>query len=430
MLQKTRYFLGYTVYNLVFWGLFSALWLKERAIRLLDGISRQLRGIPLREDLYLRKAKGALFRTYFGEEAESKQINQEVFTASTRKLKKAHSYCLQNRGFEFAGPEQLNLKDNKRGNVFIGFHTVGARRRFLGLVNHFGVNEFGFVARERWQVTEPLRTYYGVEVPDNRNRFELEGVEVSMFVSDGGIQLHSKLINFLKRGGWLFFSYDVPPSGLYPEDLNQGDKLEKPEKYFVYEFDGEEVLIVSTYLLRLLQRSGAGGIPLYARRGKDGKDRLNYGEAIYVNGEEDIAEVAREKYNLIFDFMSENITSSGLGWFNSGTLSRYLPYLRRPGREISHRSWKKKYFHRSYRTGGPLTVDPLDSKRYLITSSSPLQTAIVGGSTKEVVLKLEEGSSSLKDLKEDLPREELEPVLANLWESGLIESVGGVKRGN
>ncbi len=425
MLKAVRYLTGYIIYNVIFWVVFSALWLRKNAVLWLDKSIRKFRKGASKKDLYVSNAKKSLLKTYFGKNYARKKFNQELFTSASRKLKKLHGCCFNERGFEINEAENLYLKNRRRGNIFVGFHTVNARRRFLGLLKHFDIRKFGFVARERWQVTKPLRTYYGLDLSDDRKHFRVGGVKASIFLMDDPVEFHSSLVKFLKEGGWLFFSYDVPPPGLFPEDLRGEGKLDRPSKRFVYEFKGEKTLIVSTYLLHLLQRTGAKGIPTYARRLKNGKDQINVGVPISVKKDEKIGNTARDKFNRLFDFMSENIVDSGLGWFNSNTLARYLPHLRKPDSEIKERNWTREYFHNDFQLRSPVFLNVHSPEKYLITSSSPVQAAIIGPETKDIVSVFSNNLQPNRKLKQEFSRSKLEPVLAHLWEAGFIEKAGG-----
>lgn len=424
--MRIRYLIGYIFYNQVFWVLYFFLRTKRAVVLIIERALRLFWGSSLDDNrkLFERHWNQVLFSSYFKDNYRKKQRHQQVFSRSTRRLGRFHEKCFGDKGVQVEGSVNIPSGRNGCGNIFIGFHTSSARRRFLYLADLFNVQKFGFFARKREQATWPLDKYYDVQLSKGCDSFKIDGLQVAIFTSKGPVRDHSRLAQFLKEGGWLFITWDVPPMRKDPKDLvDDNGEVKQPSKFVTYSYQGEKILIVSTYLLHLLKRTGVKGIPLYTRRLKDGKDKLILGKPIFVTENQKVDHCAEGIYQELYDFMSENILASGQGWFGVTNLAPIMPILRKPGKQVKEREWKGKYFGNNFRLGSSVIVDRYDKERFLLTSSSPVQTIKIGPFTKKVVSELKKRGRLTRQFREKVSRQKLEFSLSNLWEAGIIERV-------
>lgn len=415
--------IGYIAFNLIFWAVYFFLWARKKIALYIDKALRRFWGRSLSEDseLFKRHWKQTLFSSYFGDEYREKQFHQEVFSDASRRLGTFHKRCFGDRGVQVEGMGDLEPSLSDNSNIFIGFHTVFARRRFLYLARKFDIQRFGFFAREREQATTPLDSYYDVRLSKSDYSFEVDGREGFIFNFKNPISTHSHLAKFIKEGGWLFITYDIPPLlQNYKELLDESGNIKKPSKFVTYRYLEEKILLVSTYLLHLLKRTGVKGIPLYNRHLHDGRDKLVLGDPITVSENEEVDEVADRAFKELFDFMSENILVSSQGWFNVSNLAPGLPYLRKPGQEVKQREWESSYLEEDFQLNSQVIVDRYDKGSYLLTSTSPLQSIEIGPTTKNVVSELKRKGKITRQFRNKVSQQKLEFSLSNLWEAGVI----------
>lgn len=371
-----------------------------------------------------RHLKEVILYTYFGQTHRVKPMRGEVFDSVTNKLKRLHYLCFKDSAVRIKLDKDLTISGKKTGKILIGFHTVAAYRRLLRIARETGVKKFGIVARERESVVEELEKNYDLQLKDSQNSFKIEGISVKILVLENSLSNHSKLAREINAGRTLFFSYDVPAT---KEDLShlvdEFGNPKEPEKFVFYEYNGQKVLMVSTYLLYLMQRTGAAGLPIYTRRARIGTDIVSIGEQIRVGKDENIEERAREIYKRIFDFMSKNILDSARSSVNIGNLAKITALIRKNDREAERKKWKKKYWKKDLRLTSPVLIDPLKKGTFLLTSTSPVKSVKVSQFTKEIVAELENSGGSVQKLEERFSKQKLEPVLAKLWNTGIVEKV-------
>lgn len=418
--------IGYIAFNLIFWCVYSFLWARKKIALYIDKALRRFWGRALYEDseLFKRGWKQSLFSSYFSDKYRKKQFHQEVFSNASKKLGKFHKRCFGDSGVQVEGMGDLGPSLSNRSNIFIGFHTVSARRRFLYLARLFDIQKFGFFAREREQATSPLNSFYDVRLSEGDYSFEVDGREGFIFNFKNPISTHSHLAKFLKEGGWLFITYDIPPLLQdYKELLDEDGNIKKPSKFVTYRYLEEKILLVSTYLLHLLKRTGVKGIPLYNRRLHDGRDKLVLGDPITISKNEEVDEVANRVFKELFDFMSENLLVSSQGWFNVSSLAPGLPFLRKPGPEVKQREWESSYLKEDFQLNSQVIVDRYDKDSYLLTSTSPIQSIEVGPTTKNVISELKRKGKITRQFRNKVSRQKLEFSLSNLWEAGVIDKI-------
>lgn len=376
-------------------------------------------------ELLLEHLKEAVFRTYFPKnQSKKKMFRQEIFSDVTNNLKMFHFYCFGSSGVKFKN--SLDFSEDNIGNIiFIGFHTVSAYRRLLDLTKKYEIKRLAVLTQRRESLIDHLYRNYRMRLQKTKNCFEIDGVRVEILSleNSNALKRHSRLIQLLKKDTPLFLSYDIPISQENPlTDLfdNNGNP-EKSSKYTIYSFKNRKLLMVSNYLLYLLQRTGSIGLPLYTRRLKDGRDLVIFGDPLFLNKDDNVKNQSEEMYDRLFDFMSNNILMSSDGWINANNLARIIPSLRKPEQEKKKREWQDAYIEANWKLSSPILIDRYKNETFLLTSISPIRSIKIGQATKKIIDDIRTHNKLTKDLKKELSKEKLKTSIVNLWNTGIIE---------
>lgn len=425
MVNTIKHFFGYMIYNVVFWGLYYLEWAKhELKSRARKAICKYF-GYCTRNlsNLVTKQLKELVFLTYFPDRYESKFRHQQLFTSLTRKLANFHRNCFRFASKEEKFPPDFSLVDQSfHGSVLIGFNTVPVYSHLLDIAERLERTKFGMVTSNKKSGITQLNNNYDINLPMNQNRFKFAGTSIEIFPLNNTVQDHAKISRFLKEGGTLFFAYDLPTTQRNPVELfDKYGQPEEPSKFVIYSYKGQKLLLVSKYLLYLLQRSNSVGLPIYTGRLQDGRDQIKLGDPIYIENEKEVEGRAQDIYETLFDFFSENVLSSSRNWINSKNIAKIVKLLRKPGPRIRNREWKEKYIEDNLNLSSPVLIDRYKEDTFVLTSSDPVQTIKIGPKTKEVVSKLESHGELTEELKSQFSQKRLEHILAKLWEAGVIE---------
>lgn len=425
MVNIVKHFFGYLLYNVAFWGLYYLEWANQELIMGMKKVRCKYFGYCNRNlsNLVTKQLKEVVFLTYFPEGYESKLREQQLFTRITRKLAHLHRYCFRFTSEEKQFPPDFSLADQSyHGAILIGFNTVPIYSRLLDIAKRLDRTEFGMVTKNKKDGITQLNKNYETNLPMKRNRFKFAGTTIEIFQLNNTVRDHAKLTRFLKDGGTLFFAFDLPTTQRKPEELfdKQGNPKE-PSKFITYSYKGQKLFLASKYLLYLLHRTNSVGLPIYTKRLKDGRDRIDLGEPIYIEEKEEIENRAQDIYKDFFDFFSNKVLNSSRNWINSKNIAKIVQLLRKPGPNIKDRNWKKEYMEENFKLSSPVVIDRFDKETFILTSSNPVQTVKIGSITKKVISLLKDHGELTQEVKNQFSQEKLEPALANLWETGVIK---------
>lgn len=426
ILRKIKTMSGYLIYNLVFWFLYFFVWITHKIMQVIklfffripSGFSRNLNN-----KLIKAQYKEVVFRTYFPNNFKRKRINQEIFCYVTSKLAWLRRLCFGFSSKTTKFPPNFSLSSKSQGKVFIGFHSLASYSGLLDLAKKMNMGKIGIVAQDYASVNNQLRNNYGVEVSKNQKISKIRGKPVRFFITDNPLRNHSKFTDFLNRGQDLFISYDLPPNFNDLHNLFKTVNQDKPSKFIFYEYNSQKIILVSKYLLYLLERTGSVGIPLYTRRLSDGRDRIVLGKKIEINDEQQLENNSQEIFDEVYDFMSENILASSHGWTNSNNLAKLVLYLRRKKQEGRQDEWDKEYLWKNLQLSSPVLINRYGKERFVLTTTSPVQTIKVDPLTVKAIREIKKSGKLTDTLKEGSTNEKLENTIANLWQAGIIEKI-------
>lgn len=423
-IKKIKFFSGYLFYNLIFWSLYYLIWLWRKLSKGIDSLLCRCFGIcKASERTVLKKhLKKAVFLTYFEENYKRKYVEQEIFTHTTEILANLHKHCFSEKGVQFKNIGNFTYSESKEpGHVFIGFHSVGVYRRLYDFVKKIGLKKGGIVVRSRDFFSKQLEKRYGVKLSKNEDSFELNGIEGEILPVEDPFKNHSKLAQLLKKGGDLFFLYDIAATQnnfrlLFDEDYN----IKQPSRYMIYRYNGKKLLVTSIYLLYLLKRISVTGYPVYFRRQKDGRDRVIFGRPISIGEKENLKALAQPIYDRLFNFMSKNILACSHGFTNADNLTKAISLLRKADPSSKKREWQQNFL-KKVQLSSPVLINRLSKGTFLLTSTSPVQSVKIGHFTKRVVSEIKNYGGLPKKLREGVPQQKLESSVANLWRAGIIQ---------
>lgn len=370
--------------------------------------------------LISKQLKDVIFLTYFPKKYKVKRRQQEIFTTTSERLSSLHRYCFGNKGVDIKLDESLS-NNEERNYILIGFHSIASYRRLFTISQILNITRLGIIGKNKKYIKKVVKRNYGIKLSKNQDRFKYNQLSVKIFAINNFFEDYSKLVKYFNKGGSIFLPYILPNQKRLSNLFDSFGNVKEKEKFFVYSYKNKKLLMVSIYLLYLLKRTGARGIPVYTHRMNDGKDKVILGEKVSINKEESLSEKKQEIFNKIFDFMSENILSSSKPWINVKNLSKVTKYLRRPEKRTEYRKWEAEYYKQSFQLSSPVLVDKYGNNEFLITSTDPVQSVKTGIYNKRVIDELRSNGELTEDFRSNFPKEKLKKIILNLWKSGIIE---------
>lgn len=424
MINKVGYLFGYLFYNVFFWLFYFFEWVKVVVIRgFFHGICASFNYCPFSFNYLISKQlKDVIFQTYFPKKYKVKRRQQEIFTITSERFSSLHRYCFGNKGVDIKVDESLSNEGNEgRNYILIDFHSIATYRRLFTINQELNIKKLGIIAKNKNYIKKVIRRNYGIKLSKNQDSFRYNQILVKVFALNNPFEDYSRLVKYFNKGGSIFLPYILPNQKKLSNLFDSFGNVKEKEKFFVYSYKSKELLMVSNFLLYLLKRTGAKGIPVYTHRMSDGKDKVILGEEVSITKEESLSEKKQELFNKIFDFMSENILSSSKAWINVRNLSRVTKCLRRPEKRTEGRKWETQYNKQSFQLSSPVLVDKYGSNEFLITSTDPVQSVKTDIYTKRVVDELRSNGRLTEEFRSNFPRKKLKKVILNLWKSGIIE---------
>lgn len=313
--------------------------------------------------------------------------------------------------------EKANLNNKKI--IFIGFHVLGIWERLLAIMEEYGINAIGIIGADiaKNQLISSIcrGTKFSIV---NDNEFIIEGKKYIFCPIEEGIQTYGRAIDLLKKDIPIFILYDELYIFEPRKILNEDNTIKDKSKFFIYKYKDRELLIISSFIFYMLQKTGVIGVPVYVQRLWNGKDIINLGEQIKIQNISEIRENGQKICNQLGDFLIENILSNSYGWIGLRAVVKYIAVLWQQKEERSNVSIqlskqqykiKTKFLIRKYKN------------EYILVTYYPLNVVKISKNIKKLILLIKKYNSIPLKLFQTAQIETIEELIRKLYMLGLIE---------
>ena len=397
--------LSYIIYNMVFWIVYIIYYIADISL-----FHRQLENNVIIDCLSM-----AVFDHLFGKKHKRMLKHQRIFLMTSNRLHYLYVKLLSKA--YFFPVEKANLNNKKI--IFIGFHVLGIWERLLAIMEEYRINAIGIIGADiaKNQLISSIcrGTKFSIV---NDNEFIIEGKKYIFCPIEEGIQTYGRAIDLLKKDIPIFILYDELYIFEPRKILNEDNTIKDKSKFFIYKYKDRELLIISSFIFYMLQKTGVIGVPVYVQRLWNGKDIINLGEQIKIQNISEIRENGQKICNQLGDFLIENILSNSYGWIGLRAVVKYIAVLWQQKEERSNVSIqlskqqykiKTKFLIRKYKN------------EYILVTYYPLNVVKISKNIKKLILLIKKYNSIPLKLFQTAQIETIEELIRKLYMLGLIE---------
>ncbi len=360
----------------------------------------------------------ALFSHVFGKNYLMKLIDNTIFFKVSNRLALLHKKCYQKQ-LKILKYENINLKAPQK-LIFMGFHSLGNEEAMFKLFKRYNYERIGVVGENKEMILRIFESSYKQEVIKvNEYEFIYDGIRFIMCPVNDGIANYTRITGLIKRNIPLLLQYDFFTHSDIRTLFDENQNIKKPEKYFIYEFNGRRLLLMSTYIFYLLRRTGATAIPIYNQRGRFGQDTLVTGNMISTPSSASWSSYRENKLNDFFNFMMENIQYASQGW-NKTIISKQISHLWKTNIPINNSSVDGELILQSN-----IFISRLKDNQFFLTNSYPLLFMKIDKKLYPIVADIKKHKKVTNRTKMLVSKEKLTMFMKRLIETGVLKPGGG-----
>lgn len=383
------------------------------------------------KEIYQRKLSLISYKAIYGNKYRKKMRENMVFGKTSYILRNLHKKCILD-SYNFGivkeiGPIPKFYQDKL---ILIGFHQLGL---FEGLLCSGNETEFDEVAMltPTKNAVKIITTQFGSlyeQIDDGIIR--LNGIKAHICSLEDGIKTSIQMINLLnKKIPLLILIDDIYHKGASPywnmrDIFDENGGVKNPAKFFIYRYNGRKLMVFSSLIPHLLQKTGAKGVPVYTQKLKNGRFRVIYDQPLTVSEDDCIEERLLEIGNSVGKFMIKNALGNSWGWNGTKIIMRQLPFLWKTQKR-SKKNLQNRVIEDLYNSEIKINSDFYLSKgannTYILTNEYPFKCIRIDPETRTVMLSLKEYGRLSEKIKRKISEKKMISVLLNLYSEGIID---------
>lgn len=429
------YGIKYVVYNLCFRVLYILIWAKDLIFEHEYMYDRKFwaRYLPPRDlqHIYKRKLALMIYKTIFGDNHLKRMRENMTFGKTFSRLRDLHRECILD-SYDFGIVNEIGSIPNfhKDKLILIGFHQLGLFRGLLCSGNETEIDEIAILTPTQ-NAVEFLTTLSGLSYEKvNDEIISVNGIKGHICSLEDGIKASIRMMNLVnKKIPLLILVDDIFHKGASPywnarEIFDEVGEVKDPSKFFIYRYNNRKLMIFSSLIVHLLQKTGAKGVPIYMQTLKDGRFNVVYDEPLTVSENDSIKDRLPEIGNRIGDFMIKNALENSWSWQGIGIIMKQLPFLWKT-KKRSKQYLQTKAIEDIYNSEIKINFDFYLSKgtnnTYVLTNEYPFKCIKIDQEIRRILFSIKKYGLLSEKIKREISEKRVISVLANLYSEGIID---------